>query len=27
VLVQQRPPQIEVFGLDKFPRIPGSRFA
>ncbi|MHA3703762.1 SDR family NAD(P)-dependent oxidoreductase [Jatrophihabitans sp. YIM 134969] len=25
VLVQQRPPQIEVFGLDRFPRIPGSR--
>jgi len=27
VLVQQRSPQVEVFGLDKFPRIPGSRFA
>jgi NAD(P)-dependent dehydrogenase (short-subunit alcohol dehydrogenase family) len=26
VLVQQRSPQVEVFGLDKFPRIPGSRF-
>jgi 3-oxoacyl-[acyl-carrier protein] reductase len=24
VLVQQRPPQIETFGLDKYPRIPGS---
>lgn len=27
VLVQQRSPQVEVFGLDKFPRISGSRFA
>jgi NAD(P)-dependent dehydrogenase (short-subunit alcohol dehydrogenase family) len=27
VLVQQRSPQVEVFGLDKFPRIPGSRFS
>ena len=24
VLVQQRPPQIEVFGLDQFPPVPGS---
>ena len=27
MLVQQRSPQVEVFGLDKFPRIPGSRFS
>ena len=27
VLVQQRSPQVEVFGLDKFPRVPGSLFA
>jgi NAD(P)-dependent dehydrogenase (short-subunit alcohol dehydrogenase family) len=27
VLVQQRSPQVEVFGLDQFPRIPGSLFA
>jgi 3-oxoacyl-[acyl-carrier protein] reductase len=27
LLVQQRSPQVEVFGLDKFPRIPGSRFS
>src|SRR6478609_9342201 len=26
VLVQQRSPQVEVFGLDHFPRIPGSLF-
>ena len=26
VLVQQRSPQVEVFGLDKFPRISGSLF-
>lgn len=24
VLVQQRSPQVEVFGLDRYPRIPGS---
>lgn len=27
VLVQQRSPQVEVFGLDQFPRIPGSLFS
>jgi NAD(P)-dependent dehydrogenase (short-subunit alcohol dehydrogenase family) len=27
VLVQQRSPQVEVFGLDQFPRIPGGRFS
>lgn len=27
VLIQQRSPQVEVFGLDKYPRIPGSLFA
>jgi NAD(P)-dependent dehydrogenase (short-subunit alcohol dehydrogenase family) len=27
VLVQQRSPQVEVFGLDQYPRIPGSRFS
>lgn len=27
VLVQQRSPQVEVFGLDRFPRIPGSLFS
>ncbi len=27
VLVQQRPPQIEVFGLDRYPRVPGSTFS
>jgi NAD(P)-dependent dehydrogenase (short-subunit alcohol dehydrogenase family) len=27
VLVQQRSPQVEVFGLDQFPRIPGSTFS
>ena len=26
VLVQQRSPQVEVFGLDKYPHIPGSLF-
>ena len=25
VLVQQRSPQVEVFGLDQYPRMPGSR--
>jgi 3-oxoacyl-[acyl-carrier protein] reductase len=24
VLAQQRPPQVEVFGLERFPRIPGA---
>jgi NAD(P)-dependent dehydrogenase (short-subunit alcohol dehydrogenase family) len=27
VLVQQRSPQVEVFGLDRYPRIPGSLFS
>lgn len=27
VLVQQRSPQVEVFGLDEFPRVPGSLFS
>jgi hypothetical protein len=27
VLVQQRSPQAEVFGLDRYPRIPGSLFS
>jgi hypothetical protein len=27
VLVQQRSPQVEVFGLDKYPRVDGSLFA
>ena len=27
VLVQQRSPQVEVFGLDKYPHIPGSLFS
>ncbi len=27
VLVQQRSPQVEVFGLDQYPRIPGSLFS
>jgi NAD(P)-dependent dehydrogenase (short-subunit alcohol dehydrogenase family) len=27
VLVQQRSPQVEVFGLDQFPRIPGRLFS
>jgi 3-oxoacyl-[acyl-carrier protein] reductase len=27
VLVQQRSPQVEVFGLDKYPRVAGSLFA
>jgi NAD(P)-dependent dehydrogenase (short-subunit alcohol dehydrogenase family) len=27
VLIQQRPPQVEVFGLDQFPRVPGSLLA
>jgi 3-oxoacyl-[acyl-carrier protein] reductase len=26
VLIQQRSPQVEVFGLDRYPRIPGSLF-
>jgi NAD(P)-dependent dehydrogenase (short-subunit alcohol dehydrogenase family) len=27
VLVQQRSPQVEVFGLDRYPHIPGSLFS
>jgi NAD(P)-dependent dehydrogenase (short-subunit alcohol dehydrogenase family) len=27
VLIQQRSPQVEVFGLDQYPRIPGSLFS
>jgi len=27
VLVQQRSPQVEVFGLDRYPRIAGSLFS